>query len=212
MEHLILMADVIGSRKKKSIELIADFKKIVNYVNHKWSKEILSPLTITLGDEFQGVIDSTENAIKVIFEIEEEIINNNQDLKLRYVINKGKIDTPINKNIAYEMLGEGLTSAREKLTGLKKGKSRFLINTRENTQSEEIINDLFNIYQNYLDSWKKSDHYIVKQFLSNKSYQEVAENLDINISSSWRRKKSLNIEEYTICKKLILNLNNMLYV
>ena len=61
-------------------------------------------MTITLGDEFQGVIDSTENAIKVIFEIEEEIINNNQDLKLRYVINKGKIDTPINKNIAYEML------------------------------------------------------------------------------------------------------------
>ena len=99
MDYLVLMADVIGSRKKESTELISEFKRIVNYINDKWSKEILSPLTITLGDEFQGVINTTENSIKVIFDIEEEIIKNNQDLKLRYVVNKGKIDTPINKNI-----------------------------------------------------------------------------------------------------------------
>lgn len=206
------MADIINSRKFNSKELITDFKLIVHNINHKWSQEILSPLTITLGDEFQGVINSTESAFRIIFDIEEEIIKQNYKIKLRYVLNVGKIDTQINNKIAYEMLGEGLTIAREKLNDLKTSKNRFQIITMQNLKAQDIMNDLFKIYENYIDSWKTTEFYIVKEFLLNKTYQVVAENLGMNISSTWRRQKSLNIEEYSICKNLILNLNSILYM
>jgi SatD family (SatD) len=212
MDYHILMADIVNSRNHNSNKLILEFRQIINHINKKWAKEIISPLTITLGDEFQGIISTSENAYKIIFDIEEEIIKNNQKLKLRYVFNIGNIDTPINKNIAYEMLGEGLTTAREKLNELKKNKNRFQIITKQNTKAQEIMNNLFRIYSSYIDNWKPSDFYIIKEFLLNKHYQEIAESLNINISSSWRRQKSLNIEAYSISKNLILNINSIMYV
>jgi hypothetical protein len=212
MEYPILMADIIDSRKVNSKNLMFDFKNIVNSINAKWSKEILSPLTITLGDEFQGIINSTENVFKIIFDIEEIIIKKSLNIKLRYVVNLGKIDTMINNKIAYEMLGEGLTLAREKLNELKSNRNRFQIITKQNIIAQDVMNDLFKIYENYVDSWKHNEFYIVNEFLQGNNYKVVAEKLNVNISSSWRRQKSLNIEEYLLCKKIILNLNSILYV
>jgi hypothetical protein len=212
MDYPILMADVIDSRNVNSTNLMLEFKNVVKYINTKWSKEILSPLTITLGDEFQGIVNSTENIFKIIFDIEEIIIKESLNLKLRYVVNLGKIETKINNKIAYEMLGEGLTLAREKLIELKSNKNRFKIITKQNIIAQDIINDLFKIYENYVDGWKGNELYIVNEFLQGKDYKEIAKKLNVNISSSWRRQKSLNIEEYFTCKKLIINLNSILYV
>lgn len=206
MDYPILMADIINSRKGNQKKTISDLRNIVNFINEIWSDEILSPLTITLGDEFQGVINTMDNGYRIIFEIEEQIIKCNLKLKLRYVLNFGSIETQINNNSAYEMLGSGLTFARETLNNMKTGKSRFRI-ILGRQKHEDVMNGLFKIYENYLDSWKQKDYHIVKEFLLNKTYQEVAEILNINISSSWRRYKSLNMEEYKIVKKIILNSN-----
>lgn len=206
----ILMADMLNSRKRNSNQLISEFKHLIAAINKKWKKQILSPLTITLGDEFQGLIDTPENAIKIIFDLEEEIIKNTYDIKLRYVLNEGEIETAINNKIAYGMLGKGLTEARENLTKLKSTKHRFKIITEPNNQYLNIINDLFIIYENYVDNWKPNEYFIVKEFILNKSYQEVAELLDMNVSSAWRRQRTLNIEEYNICKNTILKLNQIL--
>ncbi len=206
----ILMADMMNSRKRNSNQLISEFKHLIAAINKKWKKQILSPLTITLGDEFQGLIDTPENAIKIIFDLEEEIIKNTYDIKLRYVLNEGEIETAINNKIAYGMLGKGLTEARAKLHRLKNTKHRFQFSMNGATLKQDIINDLFIIYENYVDNWKHIEYHIVKEFIMNKSYQEVAEVLDINVSSAWRRLKSLNIEEYFISKNSILKLYQVL--
>lgn len=208
MNYSILMADIINNRREESNKLMFDLRKLVFIINKKWKKQVLSPLTITLGDEFQGVIHNLENAYKIIFDIEELIITHNLKLKLRYVLNYGKIDTPINNRIAYEMLGDGLIVAREKLNSLKKNTNRFHVIIAPDIKKQQLINDLFKLYENYIDNWKKNEYHIVREFLSGKDYQEIAGILDVNISTAWRRKKSLNIEEYNICKNLILNLNS----
>jgi hypothetical protein len=207
MRYPILMADLIDSRKKESNETINNLKDIVNYVNKEWSTQILSPLTITLGDEFQGVIKSLKDAYKIIFALEEQIIKRNLHFKLRYVIHWGEIETPINDKVAHEMLGSGLTTAREKLNELKTSKRRFFVLLDNDTRNnQEIMNDLFTLYENYVDQWKSKEYHIVKEFLLERNYQEVAKNLSMNISSAWRRNKTLNMEEYFICRKLILKL------
>jgi len=208
----ILMADIINSRVSEPEKTIYQFNEIIDFINKKFKDDIISPLTITLGDEFQGITRNIQDAITIIFSIEEYIISHEYNLKLRYVLNIGKIETKINNDIAYGMLGEGLTKAREELNNLKTSKNRILIIT-DNIFYNQIINDLFKIYQNYIEQWKNKDIPYLREFIINKkNYREVAELLNLNISSSWRRVKTLNIDEYFTIKKLIINLTDKIYV
>ena len=206
---VILMADVVDSTKLSSKEFMSQFDVLVEKINSAREENIISPLTITLGDEFQGVIDNFENGIKIIFELEETIVRLNYDFKLRYVLLEGQIDTKINPDIAYRMLGSGLTDARRELEDLKKSQNRFLIKL-DNTEKELYINKAFSIYQNFVDSWKEKDRPLVKEFLDTGDYKLVAKKVGLDPSSVWRRKKSLNIAEYTAIKELILVVYNHL--
>lgn len=208
MNYPILMADIVNSGQKDSKKLMTQFKTIIQSINEKRNKNLLSPLTITLGDEFQGIIDNVQNGIEIIFEIEELIIQNQFDFKLRYVLNFGEIETEINNKIAYEMLGEGLTTAREKLNSLKNDKSRFEILLPKNLLGD-IINNSFIIYQSIIDSWQLKDYNIVFEFLIHDDYKIVANNVSLNISSAWRRRNSLKIYEYKTIKKIILDLSKI---
>lgn len=210
MYYFILMADIIESREKDSKLLINEFKQTVKFINESNQKNIISPLTITLGDEFQAIIDNVENAIKIIIEIEEFILKNKLSFKLRYVLNYGKIDTEINREIAYEMLGEGLTDARKELSNLKNSENRFFIKLKkEDFKIEKMINNLFIIYQYFVDSWKIKDYGISSDFISLDDYKLIAEKYKINRSSAWRRRKSLNIDKYEVIKDTINNLTKI---
>jgi hypothetical protein len=52
----ILMADIIGSRKKQGKELMNAFSHLTSLVSIQRKNCFLSPITITLGDEFQCVV------------------------------------------------------------------------------------------------------------------------------------------------------------
>lgn len=210
MRYPILMADIVDSRKADQTLLINEFKNVVHFINDKWKVSIVSPLTITLGDEFQGIIQDMESCYKVVFDMEEFILENSLNLKLRYVMNYGRIETPINRNLAYEMLGDGLTQAREHLNKLKSSSSRFVVLSDKKGKTATVINDLFFLYGSYVDSWKTNEFKMVSAFLKDEDYKIVAENLSMNKSSTWRRYKSLQIEEYNITKNLILTLNKIL--
>lgn len=114
MKHFILMSDVIGSGQKNQALLMQNFKETVSKINHDYENSLLSPLTITLGDEFQGLTKDLETALNIIIALEEQIIIQGFDFQLRYVLIYGDIETNINKRIAYEMLGEGLRDARDR--------------------------------------------------------------------------------------------------
>jgi hypothetical protein len=206
MEYPILMADILNSRSRNSNEIMSSFRRIVTEINESRHKQIMSPLTITLGDEFQGLISSVENAIGLIFEIEELIIKQDSHLKLRYVLNYGKIDTNINTKTAYEMLGPGLTDARTQLGYLKKDNYRFFISLNKEPRTDYYLNLAFTLYQSIVDAWKPKDLKIVSEFLTHLDYKEVAKKINTDTANAWRREKSLRINEYLATKELILYL------
>lgn len=203
--YAILMADIIKSRRADARVLISDLKKLVELMNQKWSGTLLSPLTITLGDEFQGVIRDMKSAIEMIIAMEEMVVTHGLQIKLRYVLNYGIIETPLNAERAYEMLGPGLTEAREKLEFIKTNRNRFFVMNAGQAMQTQMINDLLQIYGKYIDDWSVKDLYFVAAFLNLKDYKRVAEVTGINVASAWKRKKSLNIDEYFTCKKALLN-------
>lgn len=202
---IILMADIVGSSGRKGKALMANFKKVVEGVNEKNGTRILSPLTITLGDEFQGVVKNAQAALQIIFDMEKELMVLKSPFKLRYVIQEGEIQTPLNKKTAHEMLGPGLTDARERLTSLKTSKNRFQV-TLENKDVAENLNLLFVIFQGITDQWTAAQQKVVATFLDLDDYRKVADKLKKDPTAIWRRRRSLMIEEFNSVKKLMLKM------
>lgn len=197
------MCDIIGSRNLDQVLTIENFKKCTSYINKKYSNSLLSPLTITLGDEFQGIVQNLNDTIEILIDLEEFIIENNFKFKLRYVVNYGEIQTEINNKIAYEMLGEGLTNARIVINEMKNSSSRFNF-IIDNSEKAIIINNSFIIFQNIIDSWKISkDYELISNLLKFKDYKIVAEKMNKERSLIWKREKSLNLSSYNSSKIIL---------
>lgn len=203
--YYILMADIIGSRNKVQKTLMTDFKKVTDIINRTEKESIISPITITLGDEFQCVLKNLSSALEVIVAMEEQIVYNKNNFKLRYVLYYGEIETQINKKKAYEMLGEGLTKAREMLILRKNKEKNFRFSFHlDDVITTEALNNVFIIYQSVVDNWKiDKDFELVKTLLRFTDYKIVAEKMHKDPSLIWKRKKSVQINEYLAVKKLI---------
>jgi hypothetical protein len=200
--YYILMADVIKSREWNE-DLMLHLKEVVKDINLRKKKKLLSPLTITLGDEFQGIPTSISDAIEIIIATEESILKHGVTFKMRYVLNYGIIDTPINKKIAYQMTGSGLTDARFMLNNLKKNKQdRFHFNVKNETLTK-ILEDEFIIFQSIVDDWKEKDFETVNALLLHTDYKDAAILLGKHLSLIWRKEKSLKLKEYKAIKSII---------
>jgi len=201
-EYIVLMADIIDSRNANQNDLMFKFKELTAEVNRTHKKDILSPMTITLGDEFQGLLKNISAAINLILELEEKLMMNNAGFKLRYVLYEGKIDTPINTEIAYGMLGEALTKAREALENTKSTNNRFYFNLKKQ-HAAEALNNSISIFQNITDDWKlDTDQELISSFLTWKDYKIVAAKLGKTRSQIWKRHKNLKIEPYFAIKQV----------
>ena len=110
-------------------------------------KNIYNNTAMVILDVFMYAI---ENEIDCMNDddIEECIIENNLDFKLKYVLYHDTIETIQSKHSAYERLGFGLIDARERLQLIKKTDSRFLIAT-SNEKNSLYLNNLFMIYEDY---------------------------------------------------------------
>lgn len=200
---IILMADIVSSSKAKTGRLMSDFKAVVAQVNKAHAKNITSPLTITLGDEFQGVVKSVEAAMAIVFDLDHRIMRLKSPFSLRYVINQGFIDTPINTKIAYGMLGPGLTEAREALADMKTSRARFRVSLDDSLLSEKLTLAL-RVYQGITEGWTAAQKKVVSVFWEEQSdYRKVAKRLKKDPTVMWRRKRSLLIEEIESLRSLI---------
>ena len=198
------MADIVGSSKRKGKTLMNDFKLAVAWANKRGKLHITSPLTITLGDEFQGVVKDAHSALQIVFDLEQYLMRLKSPFKLRYVIHEGEIETQVNRKNAYEMLGPGLTLAREALVILKPSRYRFKVSLEDEAISRKLMLALI-IYQGIVDRWTTAQQKVVSAFWEELSdYRKVAKKLKKDPTVMWRRKKSLMIDEISSLKKLML--------
>ena len=199
------MADIIKSHKYAIENIYKPFGDLITNCNEEFSKHILSPYTITLGDEFQGVADSLRTAVGTIFYLEEECIKRKLKFKLRYIILYGDIETPLNPSTAHGMLGEGLTQARKKLSDKKKNKHRFYLDLADNNLSL-LLKRLFLILEGIIRRWGIKDYPLIRDMIDTSSNLKVGTKHGKNRSQIWKRRKHLLIDEYTTLKTVILDL------
>tara|TARA_R110001599_G_scaffold184627_5_gene378639 strand:+ start:80294 stop:80932 length:639 start_codon:yes stop_codon:yes gene_type:complete len=198
----IFMGDVVNSSDYDGEMLSKGLKELVESTNKKYGKAILSPLTITLGDEFQGILSSVSSGIDLLFYLEEALLKTEPDFKLHYVLLLGEIETEINPEIAYEMMGKGLTEARKMLSSKKRNRKRFRFKLQNKEQTEQL-SKIFEVLDTIILNWKKEDYPLILDMINNDNNSEVGELHDKNRDQIWKRRKTLMINEYNLLKDFI---------
>jgi len=108
------MGDLIGSEKAPSANAVHRvFNKAIDKANRTHAAKVASPLTITLGDEFQGLLHDLGDAWDIAIELRLRLLG--AQVPCRFVIGTTELETPLNKKRAWNMMGRGLSTARAKL-------------------------------------------------------------------------------------------------
>lgn len=110
----VLMGDIVSSEDAASVRAMhRAFNKAVAAANKLHAAQVLSPLTITLGDEFQGLVRTLSTAWEIAGELRLRLLRDG--VRCRFVIGAVKIETPVNAERAWNMMGPGLGAARNRL-------------------------------------------------------------------------------------------------
>lgn len=111
--YVAIMGDLIDSEGAASrTALHATFNDVVQMENDIGST-IASPLTITLGDEFQGLVRSFSAGLEIAQRMRLRLLSRN--VECRFVLGLVDLASPLNTRIAWNMLGSGLADTRERL-------------------------------------------------------------------------------------------------
>ncbi len=172
-KYFVVIADIINSKKiVERGELQKTLEKTLKEVNEK-KEGIVSPYTITLGDEFQAVYDKPDNIFSHIWHILEKVFPH----KIRFSIGIGKITTNINRKNALGMDGEAFYLARNGIERLKEEKKVYF---RINTEIPEIdlINNILKLISSLIITWKKDRYKIFNYYRTGLKVKEIAEKLE----------------------------------
>ncbi|SFT52879.1 SatD family (SatD) [Algoriphagus locisalis] len=205
MSEWIIMGDVVKSSDADQVTLQRNFTQLIKMVNESFKAELASPLTITLGDEFQGIVKSKEAIATIVFALEEYRWQLEIPILIRYSVTLGEIATEINPVIAYGMLGSGLSEAREALIEMKSEEDRLVLNGDFPKKLQMALS--LNLLLELQEQWKWKDREIIKGYFEFKDYKKVAKDLDKDVSLMWRRFKSLDFTSYQKRRKLV----NLIY-
>lgn len=137
-EVAIVMGDIVKSREHESVAGLHDlFNDAVAEFNRRFAKDIRSPMTVTLGDEFQGIVENLRYAFEIVHQMRLHLLG--QGVECRFVAGSGRIDTPVNPERAWNMMGEGLSKTRSRLAD-KKDTNCYRFSLPDHPALEELLN------------------------------------------------------------------------
>lgn len=112
--HAALMGDVVGSEAATSPKQFHKlFNQVITEANETSQSSIASPLTITLGDEFQGLCPTLGQGAALMRRLRLKLLT--KGINCRFALGLVNIQTSVSENAAWNMIGPGLAAVRERL-------------------------------------------------------------------------------------------------
>jgi hypothetical protein len=190
-----VLADLVAS---KSIEERSSFQQrlggVFDRLNERRGDSLLSPYTITLGDEFQALYRSPELLLSDVYRVIAALF----PVRVRVAVSVGRLTTRVNPTAAIGMDGPVFVQARALLEGLKEEK-RTIVQcvgvappgfATGGTSPEDIaqsappslslLDAALKLFSNALEGWKANTVAILAGLLENQSSEELAELLHIS--------------------------------
>ncbi|NLB79867.1 MAG: hypothetical protein GX796_13800 [Clostridiaceae bacterium] len=187
--YIAIIGDIKDSKKIISRDEVQEkLKEALNDINKKYHEHIASKFTITLGDEFQGLLYNGENIMAIITEIEMKM----SPLRIRFGIGIGEITTEINHEMAIGADGPGYHKAREAVEYIKQNEKRKQaseVDVRleiegERQETVDLINTILSLMTTIKHSWSERQRQTIWDMLEfQDSQSNAAQRLGIRQSS-----------------------------
>ncbi len=125
--HTVVMGDLVSSERSPSVRhLHGVFNGVIDRANEQDQRKLVSPLTITLGDEFQGLCANLSDGLVLVRKLRASMLLDR--LECRFVLGVISLETPVNNNRAWNMMGPGLAASRKRLADKRDGNAyRFVL-------------------------------------------------------------------------------------
>ena len=198
MKKVVLIGDVISSKEipnrgAAQRKINSALKKI----NGQSRSGLISPYTITLGDEFQSVYENADSILYDIFALMEYVY----PIKIRFSLGVGKISTQINREMALGMDGTAFHFARQGIDELK-DLDKYSINiSGELREQNSIIKNVLFYISSVIGSWHLNRLKVLNLLLKGTEIAQAANKLKISRTAVYK-----NIEAGDIY--LLINIIN----
>ncbi|WP_423189304.1 SatD family protein [Alkalibacterium sp. f15] len=204
-----LIADIIASKKMKeraqTQQILSD---ILEVMNERFSEQLESHLTITLGDEFQGIVKDMKTAFLLIdlITLELQLKTHQQlgeEISLRWGIGVGELTTPIkNKKVSIGTDGPAYWFAREAIESVHEDDDYGLLNEKiKADQPDDLFyNSIIRLQNTIRNQWTSTQKETVYHVLKASAYEDV-NNQRVTDALEEGLKKSFSAQ--TISKRII---------
>jgi hypothetical protein len=176
-KYIVVIGDIVESKDLKP----ALRKQTQNYLEdvfeqlNRQSEHLLSPYTITLGDEFQAVYRLADHLFHDIWAFTAQI----HPVRVRVAISVGEITTEINREQSLGMDGPAFHAARDRIDEMK-ADDILLSLTTEDKSFDRLVNSSFRILAGNLQTWNKNRFSILKKRYENIEVKKIARELDLS--------------------------------
>lgn len=193
MKKIVIIGDIVSSQVIKERGTIQ--KRIINLFKkiNENNTSLISPYTITLGDEFQAVYKDADKLFKDIWFIKSMVY----PVKIRFSVGIGEITTPINKKQSIGMDGPAFYNARKGIDKLKETPYYLLIEGIEN--NKRLIENILFLISHLTSTWKKTRYNVLTLLYENKNVFEISKKLKITDKSVY---KNINAGSLLVIKEL----------
>ena len=177
--YCAIIGDIVKSKKIiNRNDVQKKFQKIINEMNLLYKNSIASNFTITLGDEFQGLLFKPAKSYNIVKEISIKM----EPIKFVYGIGIGEITTEINKEISIGSDGSAYHYARNMVNKAKKKKPSICY--YGSGKSDELINSLIYFIQSCSERRTVKQKQAVELYEKYNSQEIVGEKLGLSAQSS----------------------------
>ena len=200
--YLALIADVIDSKMvQERLDLQKQVEKTLQKMNELFGDYLASRFTLTLGDEFQALLEVDAPVFQIIDTLRLEL----NPTQLRFGIGLGEIVTAIDPLQSVGADGPAYWNARAAINLVHQkndyGNTQIYFSSGKENQ-DFFVNALIASGEAIRSSWRDSQEEILLNLLKRSVYsesfsqQDLAQSLAINPSALSKRLKSSSIRVY----------------
>ena len=181
--NCVITCDIKGSRAfdPEAWRIIQrKIKTALTELNKSYSSDLLRDFTITLDDEFQGVLHSPEKSYDIFVRLQDSI-----PVEFRCGIGMGKIEVVASE--ITEMRGESFFRSREALESTKRLGYPVIVKSSDdpNTVTDETINALLRLITTIQSTWTDRQREVVTlcRIHGEYTYSDIARELNVSKQS-----------------------------
>lgn len=169
--YVVIIGDVSGSKQlsgRNRYQTQLFMKSAIVQINEQFHQQLEAPLTISKGDEFQGLLSSLDDAFRIVLALEKLSF----PVRLRFGLGIGRIFRMGGK-LPIEMDGPAFHNASNALSFAKKKRCCYCIMSNDETL-DVLSNTIFELMTAIKQRWNERHYKVYWSYQDLGTYREVA--------------------------------------